>query len=181
MSNAPLIFFVLVLFALGGFYLSTCRSDSCLIFTWQKIIAVDNFERCEKLGFPVAESYPRQCRAGDKLFVESVPAGKPNKIRIASPLPNSRIESPVMVSGEARGLWDFEASFPVGLFDANGKLLNMVPAQAQGEWMTTEFVPFSVTLTFKEPETATGTLVLYKDNPSGLPENDDLISIPVRF
>ena len=47
--------------------------------------------------------------------------------------------------------------------------------------MTTDFVPFSVTLTFVKPATATGTLVLQKDNPSGLPEHDASVEMPVQF
>jgi len=47
--------------------------------------------------------------------------------------------------------------------------------------MTENFVPFAVSLAFDQPTTATGTLVLQKDNPSGLPENADEITIPVRF
>jgi hypothetical protein len=102
-------------------------------------------------------------------------------IRVATPQPNQTVKSPLVVSGEARGTWYFEASFPVKLLDANGNILAQAPAQAQGEWMTAEFVPFSVTLTFPNPTTATGTLVLEKDNPSGLPEYDDSRSIPIRF
>ncbi len=102
-------------------------------------------------------------------------------IKVSSPVVGALVGSPLVVTGEARGNWYFEASFPVRLYDANGKELAVVPAQAQGEWMTTEFVPFSVTLTFEIPTTPTGTLVLEKDNPSGLPEFDDEISIPVRF
>jgi len=56
-----------------------------------------------------------------------------------------------------------------------------VPAQAQGDWMTTEFVPFEAVLEFAVPQTEFGTLILEKDNPSGLPQNADSISIPVRF
>ena len=91
------------------------------------------------------------------------------------------MQSPLTVKGEARGNWYFEASFPVRLFDADDKELAVIPAQAKGEWMTTEFVPFEITLNFSRPKTATGVLVLEKDNPSGLPEYDDSISIPVRF
>jgi hypothetical protein len=102
-------------------------------------------------------------------------------IRVSSPTPNSLVGSPLRVKGEARGNWYFEASFPVRLFDGNGKEIAVVPAQAEGEWMTTEFVPFEVSLTFAKPETDTGLLVLEKDNASGLPEHDDKFSIPVRF
>jgi hypothetical protein len=69
----------------------------------------------------------------------------------------------------------------VKLLDANGTQLALKPAQAQGDWMTTDFVPFSVTLTYPTPATATGTLVLMRDNPSGLPQNDDYLVIPVTF
>lgn len=104
-----------------------------------------------------------------------------NLIKVSTPATNALVASPLVVSGEARGNWYFEASFPIRLYDASGVELVAVPAQAQGEWMTTEFVPFSATLNFNKPATATGTLVFEKDNPSGLPENDDQISIPVRF
>ncbi|KKW14205.1 MAG: hypothetical protein UY54_C0021G0003 [Parcubacteria group bacterium GW2011_GWA2_50_10b] len=102
-------------------------------------------------------------------------------IRVDSPLPNAVVTSPVTVSGEARGNWYFEASFPIKLLDANGRLLAQAPAQAQGEWMTTEFVPFRLSLPFATSTTATGILVLEKDNPSGLPENAAEVRIPVRF
>ena len=102
-------------------------------------------------------------------------------IRVVTPIPNALIKSPVIVSGEARGNWYFEASFPVKILDAEGRQLGIVPAQAQGEWMTTNFVPFSVSLSFTTSTTDTGTLVLEKDNPSGLPEHAAEVRIPVRF
>lgn len=101
-------------------------------------------------------------------------------IFVTRPTPNGIVTSPLTVLGEARGTWYFEASFPVKLLDSNGNQLAIAPTQAQGEWMTTNFVPYLVTLTFT-PTTATGTLVLEKDNPSGLPEYADSISIPVQF
>lgn len=95
--------------------------------------------------------------------------------------PNDVVKSPLTITGEARGNWYFEASFPARLLDANGKELAIKPAQAQGEWMTTEFVPFEVMLEFQPPSTNTGTLVLEKDNPSGLPEHANELRIPVWF
>ena len=102
-------------------------------------------------------------------------------IKVSSPLPNTIINSPLLIEGVARGNWYFEASFPVHLIDGNGKELMATPAQAQGEWMTSEFVPFKATLNFVKPTTSTGTLVFKKDNASGLPEFDDSISIPIKF
>ncbi len=102
-------------------------------------------------------------------------------IEVDFPKPGDAVSSPLKVTGKARGNWYFEASFPVKLFDGNGKQIAVVPAQAKGEWMTTEFVPFEATLVFSQPGTASGTLVLKRDNPSGLPQNDASVSIPVRF
>lgn len=122
-------------------------------------------------------------RSSDKVETKndtSAPV-ETSMIKVFSPLPGANISSPVLVRGEARGQWYFEASFPVRLLDANGRELGVVVAQAQGEWMTTEFVPFQTSLSFQTPTTATGTLVLERDNPSGLPEHADEVRIPVRF
>ena len=102
-------------------------------------------------------------------------------VRVVTPHSNDLIKSPVTISGQARGNWYFEASFPVKVLDANGKILGQAPAQAQGEWMTTEFVSFLLNLNFATSTTATGTVILEKDNPSGLPENAAEVRIPVRF
>ena len=84
------------------------------------------------------------------------------------------------LEGEARGFWYFEASFPGRIVDAYGETLRSFVVQADAEWMTEDFVPFSVTLNF-ETDARSGTLVLQKDNPSGLPEHAAEIRIPVRF
>ena len=112
---------------------------------------------------------------------EEVATTTADMFRVTAPVANAVVRSPLTVSGEARGNWYFEASFPVRILDANGKELGVIPAQAQGEWMTTNFVPFSISLSFATSTTATGVLVLQKDNPSGLPEHDASVRIPVRF
>ena len=118
----------------------------------------------------------------DKENMEiGAPAAKGDLIRVISPRPDDIISSPVLVEGEARGFWFFEASFPIRLFDAGGNELAVKPVQAIGEWMTEDFVPFKLILNFPVPDSGTGTLVLEKDNPSGLPEYADELRIPVRF
>lgn len=94
---------------------------------------------------------------------------------------NQIIESPFIVRGEMRGFWFFEASFPIRLLDASNKEITVAIAQAQSNWMTVDLVPFEAKLEFKTPATPTGTIVLQKDNPSGLPENDQEVRIPIRF
>lgn len=108
------------------------------------------------------------------------PAAKVDLIRVDID-PGDAIASPLTLTGEARGTWYFEASFPIHLYDADGKELAVAVAQAQSEWMTAEFVPFRAEMTFAKPATATGTLIFRKDNPSGLPEHDDELRIAVKF
>lgn len=84
-----------------------------------------------------------------------------------------------IVSGEARGQWYFEASFPVEVLDKDGKQIGQGIAQAQGEWMTEEFVPFRAELNVGD-YSGPATLVLKKDNPSGIEKNDASLSVPVE-
>ncbi|KND50457.1 MAG: hypothetical protein AB202_02265 [Parcubacteria bacterium C7867-007] len=147
-----------------------------------------SFEDCERAGYPVMESYPRQCRVPDgRVYAEEILVSptyqnaSANLIVVDTPQPGSVTGKEVVVKGKARGYWYFEASFPVELRDANGKVLQVLPAQAMGEWMTEEFVPFSITLKAPQSYIGPATLVLMKDNPSGLPENDASISIPITI
>ncbi len=102
-------------------------------------------------------------------------------LKVTAPRANETVKSSLMVRGEARGNWYFEASFPVRLLDGNNHEISKTVAHAEGEWMTNNFVPFSATLQFETPTTPEGTLVLEKDNPSGLPQNADEFRIPIRF
>lgn len=109
---------------------------------------------------------------------------KLNLIRLKSPQSNQVIRSPLTIEGEARGSWFFEASFPVFLTDWDGKVIAQGVAKAKSDWMTTEFVPFEATITFEADKNAysnRGSLILRKDNPSGLPAYDDALEIPIMF
>jgi len=145
---------------------------------------ITSFEECVAAGYSVLESYPRQCRtSGGQAFVEDIgnELEKTDIIRVDNPRPNQIVESPLVIEGEARGTWFFEGDFPVQLLDGNGNIIGTAIAQAQDEWMTEDFVPFKAELEFTAPTTDRGTLILKKDNPSGLPENDDELRIPIIF
>ena len=103
-------------------------------------------------------------------------------IRLETPSPIEAITSPLTVTGEARGSWYFEGSFPVVLVDWDGLIIAESVATAQGEWMTEDFVPFRATLEFEIPAYGErGALILRKDNPSDRPELDDALEVPIRF
>ena len=104
-----------------------------------------------------------------------------DKITVSVPLPNTKVTSPLEITGSARGTWYFEASFPIRLEGEDGTLIAETQGHAEGEWMTENFVPFTATLTWASTTVQTGTLILKRDNPSGLPENDAEIRIPVTF
>jgi len=145
-----------------------------------------SFIECAAMGYPVAESYPRQCNSpSGGNFVEDIgnALDKIDLIQVMSPQPSDTISTPLIVIGEARGNWYFEASFPVSVVDAAGQTIGQGYAQAQGEWMTTDFVSFqSIPIEFTaQPSGSMGKVILHKDNPSGLPENDDQLEIPIVF
>lgn len=115
---------------------------------------------------------------------------KSDLIRLARPRPLDRVSSPLTLTGEARGYWFFEATFPIVLTNWDGVIIAQGYATADGEWMTEDFVPFTATVAFENPAfpgapedhfSRRGSLILQKDNPSGLPEHDDALEIPVRF
>ncbi len=148
-----------------------------------------SFEACAAAGYPVMESYPRQCRTPDgRTYAEELPAPEPtylnssaDLIRVTTPTPGSVTGKEVIVKGEARGTWYFEASFPIEIRDSAGAVIASGHADALSDWMTTSFVPFSATLTAPTSFIGDAVLVLKNDNPSGLPENERSISFPIRI
>lgn len=106
-------------------------------------------------------------KSPDNLFVKNLSIKSGQKIK-----------SPLVVEGEAR-LWYFEGSFPIKITDKDGNVLGSSYVQAQSEWMTENFVPFKGEISFISDKQQNGFLILMKDNPSGLPENDQELKIPV--
>jgi len=104
-----------------------------------------------------------------------------DQIIVFTPLPDQLITSPLIITGEARGTWFFEANFPVSLLDSNENVLALHYAATEEEWMTEDFISFTATIKFEDPETATGFLILDKNNPSDIRGYDAQIIIPVRF
>ncbi|MFA6177426.1 MAG: Gmad2 immunoglobulin-like domain-containing protein [Candidatus Paceibacterota bacterium] len=108
---------------------------------------------------------------------------KKDLIRVSLPKPNDVIKSPLVIKGEARGNWFFEASFPIKLINTEGKEVPLSQGyiMTTANWMTTDFVPFEQIITFPLQKAGKGKLILMKDNPSGLAQYDDELVIPVFF
>jgi hypothetical protein len=133
------------------------------------------------IAFAIAGFIKFNFTDSDNIVLESETEVNEN-IHLSNPIANTIITSPLVIKGEARGTWFFEASFPVILTNWDGLIIAEGIATAEGEWMTTDFVPFIATLNFTKPDYGNnGFLILKKDNPSGLPEHDDALEIQVKF
>lgn len=106
---------------------------------------------------------------------------KENLIKTNSPAQGQNVFSPVAISGEARGTWFFEATFPIKIYGEKGEIISQGYAQAKSDWMTESFVPFESSLEFEVDRRQNGVIVLEKNNPSGLAEHYDEIKIPVTL
>jgi len=118
---------------------------------------------------------------------------KSDLIVVDYPKPLQTITSPITVRGMARGTWFFEADFPLYLVNWDGLIIAQSHASAvldpndpESTWMTEDFVEFEGTLEFENPSfeqefSQRGTIIFQRDNPSGLPENDDALEIPIMF
>jgi len=102
-------------------------------------------------------------------------------IKIERPQAEAVVKNFSEISGKAKGAWYFEGSFPVKIFDAKGIEIGGGLATARGDWMTEEYVDFSGTVEFAEPETETGVMEFRRDNSSGLPEYDKKAKVPIKF
>jgi len=147
-------------------------------------LTVENFQDCLSANYIVMESFPRVCRTPDgRNFTEDIGNQllKNELIQVTEPQANQQISSPVLIKGQARGTWYFEASFPIEVLDADKVVLATGIAQAKSDWMTEDFVPFEANIDFKLPLSGNGYLVLKKDNPSGEAVNDDQLILPIAF
>lgn len=140
-------------------------------------------------GFSLGES-----EETDEAKQTTYQSEKGVELIVTSPTKDSVVTSPLLITGEAPGFWYFEATFPLVLVNWDGLIIAEGYATAQGEWMTRELVPFTATLEFTDVLPLTegiedlsqvqdfmkkGALILQRDNPSGLPQNDDAVEIPI--
>lgn len=113
-----------------------------------------------------------------------IPTASPSAdlIIVSSPSANTKVKSPLKVTGTAPSGWMFEGVFPIKLLDSSQKVLAQAQAKevVAGSWQSGNPVDFTATLTFKGAS-GSGTLVLENDNPSGDPANVKTFEVPVNF
>ncbi|HPQ22963.1 MAG TPA: Gmad2 immunoglobulin-like domain-containing protein [Candidatus Paceibacterota bacterium] len=163
-KNAFLIIAIILIVILGGFYFFSSREQQ-IACTLEAKICPD--------GSSVGRVAPN---------CDFAPCpGEKEGILISSPKRNETIKSPLIIEGEAKGFWFFEAQFTAELYDAQGNFLGRAILTAQKNWMSEDFVPFEGNLIFTQPQSPTGVLKFLSSNPSGLKENQKVFEVPVQF
>ncbi len=103
-------------------------------------------------------------------------------VEMESPRVGDKLKSPIKISGRAPGNWFFEAVAPAVLVDWDGRIIGQSYITAEGDWMTTDLVNFSGEIEYTLPAniySKKGALILRRNNPSDLPENDAALEIPI--
>lgn len=185
MKYGTMILVVSILFV-GGLTLSWKLFDEKKSNQTPKTVL--SFEDCVTAGYPILESNPRQCKTSDgRTYTEELPESitytntSKDIITVDLPYPEAVTGKIFSVTGKARGEWFFEASFPIEILDEGGRSLVRTHAQAEGEWMTENFVPFKGDVVIPATYTGKATIILKKDNPSGMIEKEAYLAFPITI
>ena len=146
-----------------------------IILFFQSRKTMENFEDCAAQGYPIMESYPRQCRAGEKTFVEEIPEEEAN-IRVSKPQANEEIGLPFTLSGEAR---TFESTVNFRVRDEDGTiLLEDFTTALVSE--TSTFGEFSTEVSYPAPKGTTGMIEVFEYSAQDGSEIN-MVRIPIVF
>jgi len=102
-------------------------------------------------------------------------------ITLGSPAPGATVSSPLHFEGEAVGPWFFEGTFPVSVVAEDGTVLGRGFATAQGPWMVTGKVRFEGEVAFEAAGATKATLVLERDDPSGVMERGAALHVALAL
>jgi hypothetical protein len=194
MSNKKIVFIVATLVL--GLLTLICLIISIGAYFFAKEIrmqSISNFEECVNAGYPTLDTYPRQCMTSDgRTFVEDIAdpdyldypevstIPSDDDVSLYYPVEGNTISSPLNIDGETVGSWYWEGTFRIELRSKTGDVISSTFATSEGEWMQQGYVPFTATMIFETDEKV-ADLVFIKENPSGMPENEDEYSIAVNI
>ncbi len=141
---------------------------------------IGNFEECV-FYYEIISDHPATCLTPNGEFFVEYSLSDP-RAEIDLDKEWTVNEGDLFISGEITGQWFFEASFVAEIWDESGRKISQGLAEAKDNWMTSELVLFEINFeissAWKEEK---AILVLRKDNPSGLPEHEDALALPIRL
>jgi hypothetical protein len=100
-------------------------------------------------------------------------------VKVTAPASGASVERTFTVSGVAPNGWYYEAVFPIQIRDGDDNLIASGQGKAQSDWTVSGPVPFSATITVPANFSGPANLILLRDNPSGLPENFDEVTVSI--
>lgn len=136
---------------------------------------ITNFAECAAAGYPIMESFPRQCRAGEENFVEEIPAEEAN-IRVSKPQANDEIGLPFTLRGEAR---TFESTVNFRIRDEDGSVLHEDFTTALVS-ENSAFGEFSTEVSYPAPKGTTGMIEVFEYSARD-GEEINMVRIPIIF
>ncbi len=127
-------------------------------------------------------------RTGPSCSFAPCPVVKENKYKddlmvIDSPELNGVVTSPIQITGQAKGTFFYEGSFPILVTDSKGQIIGDGVATAQGAWATESLVPFTATIPYLLPSGSTektGTIILQSED-SVTQANPKYRAVPIVF
>jgi hypothetical protein len=151
----------------------------CLVFSCKVSTTSEDSANSDSVYFLKENSSNDFGKMKESISEESISTSSHKIIIIDHPQPGAQIESPLTLKGKARGKWYFEGDFYAELLDADSTVIASAIVKAQDNWMTTSFVPFIEQMQFDVDNDTRGFVAFHKSNPSGLPERDSTIYVPV--
>ena len=101
------------------------------------------------------------------------------RVVVAIPKANATVAHTFTITGFAPSAWYFEAVFPIQVRDSDDNLIGTAQGRAQTDWTQPGPIAFKAQITIDASFHGQATLILLKDNPSGLPENMDSVTVPI--
>jgi|GEM_PF-946017 hypothetical protein len=128
---------------------------------------------------PVSQSTSTPTAPREGPPVSSSTAPLDTQVSVTMPLPNAIVGHTFDITGTAPNQWYFEAVFPIQVRDANDDLVGNSQGHAQSDWTKPGLVAFTSQITIDASYQGPANLIILKDNPSGLPQNIDSVTIPI--
>ena len=174
---------LLAILALLAAYLFACEDDWCFHFEWQRVRSVQSFEDCAARGYPVMESFPRQCRTPDgRTFVEEIVGEndedevQTGNITVEEPAEDDLVSESFTIRGKARV---FENALSYRVKDQEGNIIVEGHTTALSPDIGL-FGPYEVAIDLPEGVEREGTVEVFNYSArDGSEEN--MVRIPIRF
>ncbi len=168
---------------------TTAKSDQDCDVTINKPVCGEIEVQCIKAPCPpLKKTYNNRC-LGEKENAKNISEGEcvetvgNEYIEVYKPQANEKITgSSVAVKVRVLAPWLSEASAPVEVTDASGKVLGTGKIVGPNDWMTKNgWMDIETNIAFKSNGAKNGFVVFKKDNPSGDPKRDQQVKVPVKF